>query len=302
MVYGTRLIGSAYTQDDPNQATSHFTSQLDLSVAGDLQGFYRVGTVGPRFVSGYMTQIPPEWQSSLGGTALTGGCCNPPNLGATNIAGMSWGPSAFVFNPGDLGVVNPVPAAPLVYYSQSHPTLGAWNNTTVANPAFNMMTEVTGVVFPQGTRTVLFFGKSGTGVPCFGNGTNDPALDHQPVAGSPGNFWCYDPNEVNGGWGPHAYPYAYQVWAYDVQDFLAVKNGQKNPWDVRPYGIWTLTLPFDTPRRHLYGAAYDPQTGRVFISQPFGDLNGMPVIHVYKVTVNSAVPPPAAPSGLRIIQ
>ena len=103
MVHGGRLIGSAYTQDDTSQVASHFASGLTLSTLNDFQGFYQVGTIGARFVSGYMTAIPPEWQTALGGKALTGGCCNPPNLGATNIAGMPWGPAAFVFNPDDRG-------------------------------------------------------------------------------------------------------------------------------------------------------------------------------------------------------
>jgi hypothetical protein len=296
MVYGNRLIGSAYTQDDTSQVASHFTSQLDLSLTIDFQGFYQVGSVGPRFVSGYMTQIPQEWQSSFGGPAITGGCCNPPELGATNISGMSWGPSAFVFDPDDLGVSSPVLATPLVYYDENHPTLGTWGNTTVANPAFNLMTHVTGAVFPRGTRTVLFFGSTGTGVPCIGNGTNDPALDHQIVDGT---VQCYDPLEVDGGTGPHAYPYAYQVWAYDVQDLLAARNGQDNPWDIAPYGIWTLTLPFDGTRREMRGATYDSLTNRIYISQSRGDLNGMPLIHVFKVEVDGLITP-SPPTGLRL--
>ena len=207
-----------------------------------------------------MTQIPPEWQTAFGGTALTGGCCNPPNIGAVNPSGMSWGPAAFVFNPDDLGTVNPVPATPVVYYSQSHPTLGSLEQSTTVNPAFNLMTEVNGVVFPRGTQSVLFFGKTGTSVPCFGNGTDNPALHRQPwPGGGSGAVYCYDPLEVNGGAGPHAYPYVYYVWAYDVQDFIDVKNGLKNPWDVMPYGQWTLTLPFDNARSISLGRRTIPR-------------------------------------------
>jgi len=177
-----------------------------------------------------------------------------------------------------------VPATPVVYYSQSHPTLGTWNNTTTVNPAFNLMTEVMGVVFPKGSRSVLFFGKTGTTAPCFGNGTDNPALHRQPWSGGgSGAVYCYDPLEVNGGAGPHAYPYAYYAWAYDVQDFVDVKNGLRNPWDITPYGQWTLTLPFDNAKKHIYGAGYDPQTNRIFLSQMYGDANGLPVIHVFKI-------------------
>ncbi len=283
MVYDGRLIGSAFNRDDPNQAASHFTSELNLSIAGDFQGFYTVGNLGPqlaRFISGYMTQIPQEWQASFGGPAITGGCCN---LGATNVGGMSWGPSAFVFDPDDLAAGTTTSATPLVYYSQTHPTLGTWGNTTVANPVYNLMTTVTGIVFPEGTRTVLFFGGTGTGIPCSGVGTLDPALDHQPIVGSSGQVWCHDPLEINGGQGPHAYPYAYQVWAYDVDDLLAARNGQVEPWDVLPYGNWTLTLPFEIERRYIYGAAYDPSTDRIFIAQTRADIDARPVIQVFKV-------------------
>lgn len=296
LVHDNQLIGSAYTQVHTNQQASHFKSYLDLSLSNDFEGFYTVGTVGPRFVSGYMAHIPEEWQSTLGGPALTGGCCNTPDIGAINVNYTSWGPSAFVFNPDDLGVNNPVTATPLVYYSIDHPTLGDWDNVTTANPSFNLMTYVTGVVFPKGVRTVLFFGNSGTGIPCFGNGTDDPTLDHVMVNGV---VQCYDPLEVDGGQGPHAYPYAYQVWAYDVLDLVEVKNGLSAPWEVEPYAVWTLNLPFDGPRRQIAGATYDKLTDSIYISQGYGDNFGMPVIHVFKVEVNSQIAP-SPPSALQV--
>jgi hypothetical protein len=163
-----------------------------------------------------------------------------------------------------------------------------------------MMTEVVGAVFVPGTQTALFFGRTGTGVPCYGNGTNDPALDRQPWSG--GGVYCYDPNEVNGGFGPHAYPYAYHVWAYDVQDFVAAKNGQRNPWDVRPYANWTFNLPYQDSHRHIQGVAFDPATNRIFLSQSGGEGNGIPVIHVFSVASTPSVPAPRPPTNLRIVK
>ena len=52
---------------------------------------------------------------------------------------------------------------------------------------------------------------------------------------------CYDPTTSDKG--SHAYPYRYQVWAYDLNDFAAVKAGTKQPWEVVPYGVWPLSLP-----------------------------------------------------------
>jgi hypothetical protein len=194
-------------------------------------------------------------------------------------------------------VKNPVPVMPLVYYSADHPTLGVWNNTTTVNLLYDMMTEVVGVAFVPGTQTALFFGRTGLGIPCYGNGTDDPTLDRQPWGS--GGVYCYDPNEVGGGFGPHAYPYSYHVWAYDVQEFAAVKNGEKNPWDVRPYANWTFDLPYQDSNRHIQGMAFDPATNRIFLSQSGGEPNGMPVIHVFTVASSTA---PRPPTNLRIIK
>jgi len=290
-VYNGGLYGVAYS---PTHTASHFRSGLDLSVTNDFQGFYQVGTLDQRFVSGYMAQIPPEWQTALGGSVIAGGCCNPGDNGATSL-----GPSAFVFNPADLGVKSPVPVTPLVYYSASHPTLGVWNNTTTVNLLYDMMSEIVGAVFVPGTQTALFFGRTGLGVPCYGNGTADPAMDRKPWIN--GGVYCYDPNEVDGGFGPHAYPYSYHVWAYDVQDFVAAKNGQKNPWDVRPYANWTFNLPYQDSNRHIQGVAFDPATNRIFLSQSGGEPNGIPVIHVFTIA-STGITAPRPPTNLRIIK
>lgn len=74
LVHEGRLIGTSYVYYDAGggAARSHFTSSLDLSLTGDFRGMFRVGTLNPGFVAGYMAQIPPEWQTALGGPVLTG--------------------------------------------------------------------------------------------------------------------------------------------------------------------------------------------------------------------------------------
>jgi hypothetical protein len=277
MVYGGQLYGTAYPyyDADASQVRSHFVSSLKLATQGDARGMYQVGTSGAGFVSGYMAAIPAEWQSSLGGPALTGQCC------LSIISRTSSGPAAFAFNPSDLGVKNPVPATPLVYYPLNHPLAPG----DTQNPSFNLSTEMGGVVFAPGTRSVLFIGRHGTGSYCYGTG------------GSSGGD-CYDPSD--GSKGIHAYPYVHQIWAYDVQDFIAVRNGQKQAWDIRPYGIWTFNLPFATSSKRLRGVAYDSQTRRLFISQYNGD-GEKPVIHVFAVNAGVAdVTPPSPPTALSV--
>src|SRR5439155_9239330 len=168
-----------YYDAGSNAALSHFTSGLDLSVTGDFRGVYKVGSLNPGFYAGYMSVIPQEWQSAFGAPALTGACCY------SIITRTSFGPSAFAFDPQKLGQVDPVPATPLVYYPADHPTLGGWAASGPPNLYFNLTTTVAGLVFPSGTASVLFFGSTGTGEPCYGE-----AAKTQPVKDGE----CYDPD------------------------------------------------------------------------------------------------------------
>ena len=69
------------------------------------------------------------------------------------------------------------------------------------------------------------------------------------------------------------------VWAYDANELLAGKQGQKQPWEVTPYATWPLTWPFGSAT--LGGAAYDAVTGTIYVSQQFGNGSD-PVIHVFR--------------------
>jgi len=253
------VVVSAYNYYDAanRQTKSHFLSSMDFARRGDVTGPFRVGTTRPGLVAGYMTPIPAEWQTALGGPALTGQCCIPI------ITRTSFGPSASVFNPADLGLRDPVPATMLVGYPEDHPELGPCDAGSLV---FNCTSAVAGVVFPPGTRSVLFFGRHGQGKFCYGDvgpgGCVDPAIEDK---------------------GPHAYPYVFQIWAYDAADLAAVRSGTRKPWSLRPYKVWTFELPFQVPTRDLTGVAYDPATRRVFIAA--GTEGGGRIIHVYRLDI-----------------
>jgi hypothetical protein len=275
LVYRGRLYGSVYVYYDASgsQVVSHWV-RPSTSLAGPrASGLYRVGKLGAGLVSGFMAEVPPSWRSLLGGPALTGNCCIPI------ISRTSFGPAAFAFDPLTLGRGRRVGDTPLVYYPAEHPTLGAWDATW--NPAagilFNGATTIRGLVFPRGTRSVLYFGTQGTGPFCYGEGT-----DQRSLAGTPtpdGTTWCFDPEDSSKG--THAYPYVPEVWAYDARSLLAVRRGRREPWQVKPYATWKLRLPFGSDR--IAGAAYDPVAGLIYVSQQYG--NGPePVIHVFKVS------------------
>jgi hypothetical protein len=163
-----------------------------------------------------------------------------------------------------VGSQDPVPATPLLYYPAAHPLAG-WDAT---NPYFNGSTNIVGLAFPPGSRSVLFFGRHGTGEFCYGTGDE-----------------CNDPVESSKG--THAYPYVHQVWAYDVLDLLAVKNGSQQPWELQPYAVWQLSEMDASGSATIAGAAYDPASGRVYITERYGEN---PVVHVYQITVPAAPP------------
>lgn len=110
-------------------------------------------------------------------------------------------------------------------------------------------------------------------------------------------MWCYDLASPNKG--VHAYPYIYQIWAYDALDLLAVKNGAKSSYAIKPYATWSFSLPFENPTDgHLLGgAAYDSEHDLLYISQLSEDTNFNPLIHVFKI--DTTVKVPQAPSSMQ---
>jgi hypothetical protein len=260
------LSAFIYYDGDGRQSLTHFVSGLDLSVKGDVLGPYQVGKLGAGFISGYFGLVPEEWQEALGGPVLNGQCCLPV------ISRTSYGPSVFAIDPTKLGTTSPLPAVPLIYYTGAH-QLGQYG---AQSALFNGSTEMGGVVFPRGKRSVLFFGKQGLGPSCYGEGTREMALAGTGPASDP---YCYDPTYLSKG--EHAFPYSPYVWAYDAVDLAAVKSGQRQPWDVKPYAVWSLEFPFPGAPRIL-GATYDPETGRIFVSNAFGD-GANPLIHVFRI-------------------
>jgi hypothetical protein len=276
LVYNGKLYITAYSYYDGmgSQSSSHFVRSSTSLSSGGVQGPYKVGSLYPGFVHGYMALVPPEWQSLLGGPALTGHCC----LSITST--QSNGPAVSVFDPAKLGSGGTVPATPLVGYPYPN-VLGPGEDTQ--NNYFNLATKISGVVFPYGTRTVMFFGRQGTGRYCYGDGAA-----------------CGDPTDSSKG--THAYPYTYQIWAYDANDLLAVKNGSKQQYQVQPYGLWRFSLPFENNAgaRLIGGTAYDPATQRIYISQRCATGECSPVIHVFKVNAGKAEPAPKPPTNVSV--
>ena len=332
-----RMIGNSYAYYDASHiaVNSHFVTNSTLSDKPDFKGYYAVGLredspgkVNGGFVGGYMCWIPSAWQAALKGPALTG-------LGGVAVIGRSsFGPSASVFDPEHLLNVtsttlsNPVNAKVLVGYPSTHPSLGenaqaykfgntwGWNGTGL----------IRGIAFPEGTRSVLFFGRMGMGngnygagdkaegTQCYGPGTVNPleagrgggeSCNNGSTVVGTGNHCCYDPAEL--GKGNHAYPYKARIWAYDAGDLKRVADNSAKPWEILPYEVLDFDFPYidesKNGTRDIGQVAYDPKTQRLYISQLRTDNPGyerFPIILVYEVNADkSSQNLPAPPTDLK---
>ena len=275
LVHNRQLLGAGLIYYDANniQTLSHFARPLRLGEPS-VKKLVRVWQNGKSgFVAGYMAAVPPEWQSSLGGPAITGQCC------IAIITRSSWGPAAFAFDPAEVSAGRNANAEPLLYYPLDHPTLGPWEGS---NPTYGGTMQLGGVALIAGTRTALFIGRNGMGPFCYGNGTGDQALAASRPTGN--ERYCYDPTNTDKG--QHAYPYRYQMWAYDLSELAEVRAGRRDPWSVKPYGVWPFDLPTAEPGVRIGGVAYDPARQRIYVAQLLADRDGFahrPLIHVYTV-------------------
>jgi hypothetical protein len=139
-----------------------------------------------------------------------------------------------------------------------------------------------GAVFVPGTSSVLYFGTSGINY----DGYGAPADYGDTVYTGKGG------HSLNG-------QYAYQVWAYNAADLVAVKQGQIQPWQVQPYDVWNFTVPI-SGNYEVGGVAFDSSTGRLYVSILNADnavqYSSLPLIEVYQVSLtSSSASGPAAP-------
>ncbi len=184
LVYNGELIGDtkAYYDALDKQIYSHFTNSTNL-LTNSFSGYYELNTgLFAGLSPGPMTVIPAAYQSQLGGKVLTG---QGPGTGI--VTTLSYGPCAIAFDPANMVPSNlpskTVPATVLAYYNAPHPLPGGqWAGDQAANPYTSPADSIGGVVFPDGTRSVLYFGVHGKastdGYACYGAGTSSLAATY----------------------------------------------------------------------------------------------------------------------------
>lgn len=285
LVFDDEILDNIYVRYDAS-ASQHkgtWRGPTDLSRAAEFVGPCQIGAEGRAgLVSGYMCHVPEVWQAALGVAALCG-------LTAESIVSRtSNGPCAIGLNPPDVSLDAPAPTVPFVMSPNEHNEIyGPWGLRNT--PLWSLASNIGGIFIPPGTRTVLMFGSHGAGDPCYGYKTTDQSLHQTPYPGigktyidwkgdvqpaDPDGYsaehvhWCYSP-PGGGGKGQHAWPYEYRFWAYDLLDFVKVKQGLLKPWQLMPYASWRVDLPFTCApdSAKAYGMTGDPATGRIYVAQ-----------------------------------
>ncbi|OHD15856.1 MAG: hypothetical protein A2Y34_12500 [Spirochaetes bacterium GWC1_27_15] len=271
LVYDNKLYGNSYAfYSGANEAKrSHFRTGLNLSsisIAADFKGMFTVGNMNPGMTGGYMTIIPESKREYFGGFfAFTG------QMGLSIISRSSYGPSLHTLSLSDFDntVDSIVSSMPLIYYTYDYQTLGEWGNVTIPNPVFNMMSRIYGAVYPDNSQYIYLIGRTGIGVPYYGQGTDNP------------NDAGYDP--VDKSKGCHAWPYVNYIWVYDEVDLKAVFNGTKKPWEIKPSSHGLIKLPYYDKYKtcDLCGVSYDAQNKKLYVVSRNMNVS-KPLVHVFE--------------------
>ncbi|MBI1294246.1 hypothetical protein GC175_04725 [bacterium] len=266
----TRMLINAYEYYDAPGDNTHTT--LSVRDAGNLgftqlAGFFEF-TGGAGHTSGWISPVPAEWQSILGGSYITGASSGIPIIGRTSV-----GPSAFIFDPEDVGRTSPISTTKLLDFSLDHPLHEDLENSSGANKLWTHLSRATYGVIVPGTRTYLTLGYSG---------------GHESGV----CYKCTQDNGVEcGGYcAPQTDDYYHFYWLWDMNDLVAVKNGEMEAHEVRPYASGEFVTPFAGDEPQLGGASFDPATGRLYITaqkadRAQGEFTNPPVVMVYKVGI-----------------
>jgi hypothetical protein len=155
-----------------------------------------------------------------------------------------------------------------------------------------------GFFIVPGTRTLAVIERESSGPTCYGYATRTASLHGQPYLDA---VYCYSLSDPLDTKGPKGYPYRLVAKLYDVNELVAVKQGLKNPWDIRQYA--TVDMPGSSPNEYITSGAYNPVRGEFYLLRFAGA--GISTVDVYGGNgasigngANSNVP--SAPQNLRV--
>jgi hypothetical protein len=219
----------------------------------------------------WLSPVPAEWQSALGGSFIAGSSSGDPIISRWPV-----GPSAFAFDPnliiGNAKIQDPMPVTTLLDYSLSNPIGGNkdLSNSTGSNDLWTHLTRaVYGFIIPK-TRTYFVVGSTGgikSGI-CYKKCNPDNGTQS-------GGYHSRDTSDNH---------FAY--WMFDVEDLLKVKRGLIKPHEVMPYQYGVFPVPIPVPSKKIGGGTFDPGTGTMYITinsadREQGTYSRPPIIAAY---------------------
>lgn len=255
----------------------------------EIRGFFSLAPAA--HAAGWITPIPGEWQSLLGGTYITGFSSGIPIINRLSV-----GPSAFTFSPDQPRLADQSPGKistktlldfnldhPLGYdmqstYSDSNSYL--YNMKLTNNLWTHMSSAVVGFIVP-GTRTYLTIGNTGGLTSGIGYKATQETGEVCP-----------------GGCAYNSKDYYNYYWAWDLRDMLKVMRGEIKSYEVMPHAYGRLDLPIGY--KLLIGGSFDAKKGIVYLTAAQADsveyYRG-PSVLAYKVSAGSTqLAPPSPPS------
>ncbi len=264
-----KLIVNAYEYYDApadNTLTTLVVDDSNNLAGSSINGYY--GLQGNTHAAGWMSEVPAVLQKILGGPWISGNSSYKPI-----ISRFSVGPSAFVFDPEDIGSIEPVPTQTLLDFSLAHPLQEDLMNQRGNNRLWTHMSRAVFGFIPPGTDTYVTLGFSG--------GHNSGVCYKCVPSGGK--------NECAGYCAKDASDYHLMYWLWDVNQLIRVKKGELKPNQPRPYQHGVINSPF--PSTKLGGGSYDTASGRLYLSLLSADTvqtqyGPPPIILVYNLKNN----------------
>lgn len=266
-----KLVVNAITYYDGDGRNTDST--LVINQAANLSGSSIDGYLhmpGAARSAGWISGVPPEWQSEIGAPYISG------FSSATSIISRhSVGPSAHALDPQDLfsaSASNPeIETTQLLEFSIDEPLNDDLKNEGGQNDIWTFTTGAWYGFIVPGTRTYATFGYA-AGM--------DSGIGYK-ITQSDGNrcggYCPYDADDE----------YTY-YWLFDVEEMLAVKNGERQASSLRPYEYGKFPAPFqpDIGANRIQGGTFDASSGTLYLSLNDANLQGSysrtPVVVAYR--------------------
>ncbi len=267
---GPKLLvnGYEYYDADANVTDSTLRVENPLDLSGStVSGFFEFEDPAGH-LSGWISEIPPEWQTALGGSHITGHSSGIPINGRASI-----GPSAFAFELDDLlGVTDPttpIASEALLDFALADPLHDDLSNASRSNHLWTHLSRAVYGFIPPGTRTYVTLGHSG------GHASGVCYKCEQSNGVECGGYCAPDIND-----------YSLYYWLWDVEELVAAREGRVLPSALRPYDYGPFPAAFET--HEMGGGSWDPSSGLLYLTlqradTEQGEYATPPVVVAYRI-------------------